>query len=104
MTKITRPISWIKAARKTFEDFPAPVQKDALRSLTVAADGHMDDHVKPLKGFDDGVMEIVLRHRGGCVPRGLCRQDRGHHLGHSCVSEKIDAGYQDPEARNRPGS
>lgn len=64
MTKITRPISWIKAARKAFEDFPASVQKDALRSLTVAADGRMDDHVKPLKGFDDGVMEIVLRHRG----------------------------------------
>mgnify|MGYP003373757574 CR=1 FL=1 len=64
MTKTTRPISWIKAARKAFDDFPAPVQKDALRSLTVAADGRMDDHVKPLKGFDDGVMEIVLRHRG----------------------------------------
>ncbi len=24
----------------------------------------MADHVKPLKGFDGGVMEIVLRHRG----------------------------------------
>ncbi len=31
MTKTTRPISWIKAARKAFDDFPAPVQKDALR-------------------------------------------------------------------------
>ena len=64
MTKITRPISWIKAARKAFEDFPAPVQKDALRSLTAAADGRKADHVKPLKGFDDGVMEIALRPRG----------------------------------------
>ena len=58
MIKTTRPISWIKAARKAFEDFPAPVQKDALRALTVAADGRMDDHVKPLKGFDGGTMEI----------------------------------------------
>jgi phage-related protein len=37
---------------------------DALRALTVAAEGRMADHVKPLKGFDSGVMEIVLRHRG----------------------------------------
>jgi len=32
--------------------------------VLVAAEGHMADHVKPLKGFDSGVMEIVLRHRG----------------------------------------
>jgi phage-related protein len=50
------------AARKDFEDFPAPVQIDSIRALTVAAEGHMADHVKPLKGFDSGVMEIVLRH------------------------------------------
>ncbi len=64
MAKKTRSISWIKAARKDFEDFPAPVQMDAIRALTVAAEGRMADHVKPLKGFDTGVMEIVLRHRG----------------------------------------
>jgi phage-related protein len=59
-----RPISWIKAARKDFEDFPMPVQTDALYTLTVAAEGRMTENVKPLKGFDNGVMEIVLRHRG----------------------------------------
>jgi phage-related protein len=64
MTTTTRPISWIKAARKDFEEFPMPVQMDALRALTVAAEGRMADHVKPLKGFDNGVMEIGLRHRG----------------------------------------
>ena len=64
MAVTTRPISWIKAARKDFEDFPVPVQIDTIRVLTVAAEGHMADHVKPLKGFDSGVMEIVLRHRG----------------------------------------
>ncbi|MEO5369251.1 MAG: type II toxin-antitoxin system RelE/ParE family toxin [Magnetococcus sp. DMHC-1] len=58
-----RPVSWIKAARKDFEDFPAPVQMDALRALAVAAGGRKADHVKPLKGFESGVMEIVLRHR-----------------------------------------
>ncbi|CDH47239.1 type II toxin-antitoxin system RelE/ParE family toxin [Candidatus Contendibacter odensensis] len=65
MTATTRPISWIKAARKDFEDFPMPAQMDALRALTVAVEGRMADHVKPLKGFESGVMEIALRHRGG---------------------------------------
>lgn len=64
MIATTRPISWIKAARKDFEDFPEPVQKEAIRALTIAADGNMAEDVKPLKGFGSGVMEIVLRHRG----------------------------------------
>lgn len=64
MTITTRPVSWIKAARQDFADFPAPVQLEAIRALTVAAEGYMAEHVKPLKGFDSGVMEIVLRHRG----------------------------------------
>ncbi len=38
MVATTRPISWIKAARKDFENFPAPVQINALYALTVAAD------------------------------------------------------------------
>ena len=64
MKEITRPISWVKAARKAFDEFPMPVQTEALRALTIAADGRMAEHVKPLKGFDSGIMEIVLRHRG----------------------------------------
>jgi phage-related protein len=64
MKRTTKPISWIKGARKDFEAFPAPMQLEGLRSLTVAAEGSKADNVKPLKGFDDGVMEIVLKHRG----------------------------------------
>lgn len=60
----TKPISWIKGARKDFEAFPTPVQDEALRALTVAAEGLKADNVKPIKGFDGGVMEIVLKHRG----------------------------------------
>lgn len=63
MTKTTRPVSWIKAARKAFEMFPMPVQTEAMRALTIAAEGRKSDDVKPLKGFESGVMEIVLRHR-----------------------------------------
>ena len=39
MKQTTRPISWIKAARKEYETFPAPVQLEGLRALTVAAEG-----------------------------------------------------------------
>lgn len=64
MKKTTRPISWIKAARKEFEGFSQAVQLEGLGALTVAAEGGKADNVKPLQGFTGGVMEIVLKHRG----------------------------------------
>ena len=60
----TRPVSWISAARKEFDRFPAIVQLEALRSLTIAAEGQKADNCKPLLGLGSGVLEIVLRHRG----------------------------------------
>ena len=33
----TRPVSWLKAGRKGFEDFPGDVESDMLDALTVAA-------------------------------------------------------------------
>ena len=44
MIKTTRPISWLKAARKDFEAFPPTVQLEALRALTVAAAGGKADN------------------------------------------------------------
>ena len=60
----TRPISWIKAARRDFEEFPEDVQSDMLDALTVAAEGGKSDKAKPFKGVEGGVFEIALRHRG----------------------------------------
>lgn len=60
----TRPISWLKVARKDFLAFPEPAQRDALRALTVAAEGGMAGIAKPLQGLGGGVFEIALRHRG----------------------------------------
>ena len=60
----TRPISWIKAARKDFEKFPEEVQNHMLRALTIAADGSKSDKAKPFKGVDGGVFEVSLQHRG----------------------------------------
>ncbi|MGN6486225.1 MAG: type II toxin-antitoxin system RelE/ParE family toxin [Devosia sp.] len=64
MSRKTRPISWIKAARKEFEQFPSAVQLEALRALTIAAEGEKADTAKPLQGLGPGVLEIALRHRG----------------------------------------
>lgn len=64
LMRITRPISWIKAARKNFEEFPEDVQSDILDALTIAAEGGKSDKAKPFKGVDGGVFEIALKYRG----------------------------------------
>lgn len=64
MTRNTRPIVWIKAARKDFEDFPQGARDELLDALTAVADGGRPSIAKPLTGLDSGVMELALRHRG----------------------------------------
>jgi phage-related protein len=60
----TRPIRWIKAAHKDFEDFPKAARDDLLDALTAVADGGHPSLAKPLTGLGAGVMELALRHRG----------------------------------------
>jgi phage-related protein len=60
----SRPISWIKAARRDFEAFPLDVRNEMFDALTLAAEGEMSGKAKPFKGVDGGVFEIALRHRG----------------------------------------
>jgi len=60
----TRPISWIKAARKEFEKFPDEARIVCELALTVAAEGGKADIVKPLAGLSSPVFEIALPHRG----------------------------------------
>jgi phage-related protein len=60
----TRPISWLKAARRDFEEFPDDVQSDMLDALTLAAEGGKSDKAKPFKGVEGGVFEIALKYRG----------------------------------------
>ena len=64
MTRTTRPISWLSAARREFEGFPDGAQSICLAALTIAAEGGKADIAKPLKGLGSGVMEIVLPYRG----------------------------------------
>ena len=64
MIRNTRPIQWIKAARKDFEDFPQGARDDVLDALTAVAAGEHPSIAKPLTGLGSGVMELALRHRG----------------------------------------
>jgi phage-related protein len=64
MSQWTRPISWIKAARKDFESFPPDAQTMCLSALTIAAEGGKADIVKPIIGFGSGVFEIALPFSG----------------------------------------
>ena len=63
MARDTRPISWIRAARKDFEDFPEGARLEILRALTIAAEGGKADIAKPLQGFESGIFEIALTYR-----------------------------------------
>jgi phage-related protein len=64
MTRQTRPISWIKAARKDFERFPLEAQSVCLAALTIAAEGGKADIAKPFKGLGSGILEIALPWHG----------------------------------------
>jgi len=64
MTIKTRPISWIRAARKEFEKFPEEAQSICLTALTVAAEGSKADIAKPMQGLGTGVYEIAVPFRG----------------------------------------
>lgn len=65
MHRDTRPIAWIKAAKKDFGKFPKTVQDRMANALTLAAEGRKADIAKPMKGLGTGVMEIALRHQTG---------------------------------------
>jgi phage-related protein len=64
MVRETRPISWIKAARKDFETFPKGARVEILRALTIAAEGQKADIAKPMKRLGSGVFEVSLAWRG----------------------------------------
>jgi phage-related protein len=63
MSRETREIAWIKAARKEFGKFPVPAQRIMARALSVAAEGGKADIAKPMKGLGSGVFEIARPYR-----------------------------------------
>ena len=77
MTRTTRPVSWIAAARKAFATFPEGAQSICLSALTIAAEGGKVDIAKPMKGLGSGVFEIayptVAMHFGWFTPFSSAR-------------------------------
>ncbi len=63
MNLITKPISWIKAARKDFEKFPEGIKQQVWDALTIAAEGLKADSAKPMKGLGSGIFEIALQYK-----------------------------------------
>jgi phage-related protein len=91
----TRNISWIKAARRDFEDFPEDVQTDMLDALTVAAEGGKSEKAKPFKVVDGGVFEIALRYRSDAF-RALYAVKIDGYLGNPRIPEEIEIRNQNP--------
>ena len=67
MIRMTRPVSWIRAALKEFETFPEGGKSICLAALTIAAEGGKADIAKPMHGLGSGVYEIALPFRGDAL-------------------------------------
>jgi phage-related protein len=65
MTRKTRPVSWVKAALREFEEFPGEAKSVCLAALTIAAEGGKADITTPMHGLGSGVFEIALAVRSG---------------------------------------
>ena len=64
MVPLTRRVSWVKAALRSFEGLPEGARSVCLDALTIAAEGGKSDIAKPLRGMGPGVFEIALPFRG----------------------------------------
>jgi phage-related protein len=49
MVRLSRPVSWLKAALKDFQDFPLEAQQECKVALGLAAEGGKADIAKPLR-------------------------------------------------------
>jgi predicted XRE-type DNA-binding protein len=86
VTRLIRPISWIKAARKDFERFPEPVRSKFLDALSAAAEGGKADDAKPMIGLGSGVFEVVM-------------ENEKIELIHGSGNVYRDFGYEDADVR-----
>jgi phage-related protein len=64
MIRNTRRISWIKAARKDFDAFPAAARDRLTDALDIVSVGGHPVVAKPLTGLGAGVLELALKHQG----------------------------------------
>src|SRR5215472_16050872 len=97
----TRPIVWMKAARRDFEDFPDKARDRLLDALTVVAEGGMPPIATPLSGFGSGVLELALAFRGDAFRVVFALQLGADVWGDPRLPEEVEDRDQDAETRNR---
>lgn len=98
MSRVTRPIGWIRGARKAYETFPAAVRNRVNTALTIAAEGGKADIVKPLKGLGAGVMEIAVRYRSDAWRVVYVTEMAGSVWVIHAFQKKSKAGIKSPRA------
>jgi phage-related protein len=98
MARNVRRVSWLKAARKDFKDFPIEAQVEVARALTVVAEGRHPDIAKPFKGAGSGVFELALRHRGDACRVVYAVQIDEEIRGDPRLPEEIEVGDQDTQS------
>lgn len=103
---VTRPILWVKAARRDFESFPEGAKITLGRALTIIAGGGHPDLAKPMAGLGSGVLELALRYRGeayrlvyalqigqdvwSCTPSRRSRRAGSRHPSPTSISSASD--------------
>lgn len=102
MSRNTREIAWIKAARKEFGKFPVPAQRTMARALTIAAESGKADIAKPMKGLGSGVFEVALAYRSDAYRVVYAVQIDEAVWVCPCLPEEIDHRHQDAAAGHRP--
>ncbi|MBL29335.1 MAG: hypothetical protein CMM50_17530 [Rhodospirillaceae bacterium] len=97
MERDTRPIGWVKAARKGFEAFPKAVQDRIASALTIAAEGGKADIAKPLKGMGAGAFEISVRYRSDAFRAVYVTEIAGSLWVVHAFQKKSKVGIKTPE-------
>ena len=98
MTKDARPVSWIKAARKTFEKFPEGARERVLQALEVAAAGSTAGITKPMTGLGAGVYEVALPFSGDAYRAVYTVQFRDQVWVVHAFQKKSKTGTKTPQA------
>ena len=101
MHRDTRPIGWIKAARKDFKKFPKAVRDRINTALTIAAEGRKADIAKPMKGLGSGrFLAIVCFTLDGADADRIAADLRADHINVSVSAPSST--LLDAKARNLP--
>ncbi len=93
----TRPISWIKSARKDFESFPSEAQSILFCALTVASEGVKAEIAKPLAGLGSRLLELALPFRGNAFPIVSALQLSDNLWGIHAFQKKLTQGIKTPQ-------